>query len=322
MGPTPDCGDSYLTEDETCDDGNDVTELCDYGATECMVCDSACQYVSGPTRYCGDGVLNAEEGEECDNANLNADDAGCLEACISATCGDGLLRMDLPEGIEGYEACDDGEGNNDLGACLSDCVVASCGDGFRRQDIAQGEVGYEACDDGAEDSEICDAFDCSFAACGDGYVNAVAGETCDDGNRITERCLEMTPTVRCAVETARWFPDPFAATALSMKPLGRRVMTAMMTTRMDVSVIARSRAVVMDLSTPASRLAMMPMMLTAMPVAITVKRVAVETGCSGRILRLAMMVTKYAMMEISITRIHVSRRVPSLPVEMDSSEPT
>ena len=78
LGPTPDCGDSYLTEDETCDDGNDVTELCDYGATECMVCDSACQYVSGPTRYCGDGALNAEEGEECDNANLNADDAGCL----------------------------------------------------------------------------------------------------------------------------------------------------------------------------------------------------------------------------------------------------
>ena len=37
LGPTPDCGDSYLTEDETCDDGNDVTELCDYGATECMV---------------------------------------------------------------------------------------------------------------------------------------------------------------------------------------------------------------------------------------------------------------------------------------------
>ena len=173
-GTDPDCGDSYLTEDETCDDGNDVTELCDYGATECMVCDSACQYVSGPTRYCGDGALNAEEGEECDNANLNADDAGCLDACISATCGDGLLRMDLPEGIEGYEACDDGEGNNDLGACLSDCVVASCGDGFRRQDIAQGEVGYEACDDGTEDSEICDAFDCSFAECGDGYVNAVA----------------------------------------------------------------------------------------------------------------------------------------------------
>ena len=190
LGPTPDCGDSYLTEDETCDDGNDVTELCDYGATECMVCDSACQYVSGPTRYCGDGALNAEEGEECDNANLNADDSGCLDACISATCGDGLLRMDLPEGIEGYEACDDGEGNNDLGACLSDCVVASCGDGFRRQDIAQGEVGYEACDDGTEDSEICDAFDCSFAECGDGYVNAVASETCDDGNRITERCLE------------------------------------------------------------------------------------------------------------------------------------
>ena len=125
----------------TCDDGNDITEPATM-ARQNAVCDSSCQYVSGPTRYWG-WCPHADEGEECDTANLNADDAGCLEACISATCGDGLLRMDVSEGIEGYEACDDGEGNNDLGACLSDCVVASCGDGFRRQDIAQGEPGYE-----------------------------------------------------------------------------------------------------------------------------------------------------------------------------------
>ena len=63
-------------------------------------------------------------------------------------------------------------------------------------------------------------------------------------------------------------------------------------------------------------------MSIAMPVAITVKLVDVETEYSGRILHLAMMVTNYAMMEISITRIPVSRRVPLLPAEMDSSEPT
>ena len=195
LEPTPACGDLYITEDETCDDGNDVTELCDYGELECMVCDSACQYVLGPTRYCGDGVLNSDDGEECDNANLNSDDAGCLAACVEATCGDGLLRMDLVEGIEGYEGCDDGEANNDLGACLSTCAVASCGDGFRRQDIASGEEGYEACDDGPDDSEICDAVDCSFAECGDGHVNIAAGEDCEDpdGNRITERCPEDEP---------------------------------------------------------------------------------------------------------------------------------
>ena len=61
LEPTPACGDLYITEDETCDDGNDVTENCDYGELECMVCDSACQFVSGPTRYCGDGVLNSED---------------------------------------------------------------------------------------------------------------------------------------------------------------------------------------------------------------------------------------------------------------------
>ena len=45
LEPTPACGDLYLTDDETCDDGNDITELCDYGETECMVCDAQCQYV-------------------------------------------------------------------------------------------------------------------------------------------------------------------------------------------------------------------------------------------------------------------------------------
>ena len=193
LGPTPDCGDSYLTSDETCDDGNDITEQCEYGELECEVCDSSCQLSPGPTRYCGDGVTQSDDGEECDEASLNSDDAGCLEGCISAICGDGLLRMDVVEGIDGYEACDDGDANSDAGACLSNCVVASCGDGFRRQDIPPGDDGYEACDDGPDDSEICDAFDCSFAECGDGYTNQIAQESCDDGNRITERCPDDEP---------------------------------------------------------------------------------------------------------------------------------
>ena len=50
--------------------------------------------------------------------------------------------------------------------------TGACGDGV----LDPGED----CDDGAE-SATCDA-DCTPVECGDGYVNAVAGEPCDDGN--------------------------------------------------------------------------------------------------------------------------------------------
>jgi cysteine-rich repeat protein len=41
----------------------------------------------------------------------------------------------------------------------------------------------EYCDDGGESVE-CDA-DCTPSACGDGHVNTVAGESCDDGNLVS-----------------------------------------------------------------------------------------------------------------------------------------
>lgn len=47
-----------------------------------------------------------------------------------------------------------------------------CGDGV--------QGGAETCDDGGN-SQVCDS-DCSFAACGDGFVNQARGEQCDDGN--------------------------------------------------------------------------------------------------------------------------------------------
>ncbi|HSC86881.1 MAG TPA: LamG-like jellyroll fold domain-containing protein [Polyangiaceae bacterium] len=51
-------------------------------------------------------------------------------------------------------------------------IPESCGDA-RLDDV-------EACDDG-KDSTSCDG-DCTAARCGDGYVNAAAGEDCDDSN--------------------------------------------------------------------------------------------------------------------------------------------
>ncbi|HEX7840776.1 MAG TPA: DUF4215 domain-containing protein [Kofleriaceae bacterium] len=56
---------------EDCDDGNRVTETCQYGLASCTVCDSACHSVAGQISVCGDGVLDGAN-EVCDDRNNNA----------------------------------------------------------------------------------------------------------------------------------------------------------------------------------------------------------------------------------------------------------
>lgn len=106
-------------------------------------------------------------------------------------CGDGVRGLPLEE-------CDDG--NDDTSdSCPSGlgeaCKPARCGDGY----VWNTDGGAEECDDGAE-SATCDA-DCTAAACGDGTLNAAAGEACDDGNltpgdgcdescQIEEACID------------------------------------------------------------------------------------------------------------------------------------
>lgn len=63
-----------------------------------------------------------------------------------------------------------------------------CGDGI----VDEGED----CDPGGEDTMGCDA-DCTQVVCGDGYINAMAGELCDDGNdsSVDECTAECLPTL-------------------------------------------------------------------------------------------------------------------------------
>ncbi len=59
------CGDGLVTRDapfeEECDDRNNATEACAYGAMDCLVCDADCKIVSGTVRYCGDGQVDRTE---------------------------------------------------------------------------------------------------------------------------------------------------------------------------------------------------------------------------------------------------------------------
>ena len=232
---TASCGDGFLHSGvEACDDGNQVTEECPYGESECTVCDADCNQVPGLVHFCGDGVVDPNE--DCDDGNTITEQCAygesectvCDETCSEVfgqtrSCGDGIVNGDAdnPEacddgnldnndgclnscsesgcgdGVVGPgESCDDGNADNEDG-CLSSCELASCGDGFVRTDVASTDSDYEACDLGNENSSSSSCLaDCTLARCGDGLVQAGV-ELCDDGNTETETCTYGE--VSCAV---------------------------------------------------------------------------------------------------------------------------
>jgi fibro-slime domain-containing protein len=103
------CGDAIVTAPEQCDNGvNDNS----YGG-----CAVDCLY--GPR--CGDGVLQASFGEECDLGTSNRDGlyGGCSQTCkYGPHCGDGVVQSPREE-------CDDNNTTNLDGctSCITDIIV-------------------------------------------------------------------------------------------------------------------------------------------------------------------------------------------------------
>jgi uncharacterized delta-60 repeat protein len=155
---------------------------------------------TGAAPMCGNGTIEA--GEECDDADANADTAACTLACLAAACGDGLVH----EGVEACddgndvdddacsnacllpaacgdgivqepEQCDDGDANDDHAACKADCTAAVCGDGLV-------QTGVEECDDGDDDDQDNCTSLCAPPTCGDGIVHVFNAELCDDGDGL------------------------------------------------------------------------------------------------------------------------------------------
>ena len=84
------CGNGLVEQDEECDDGNAVSESCEYGLLECIVCQSDCTQGSGETSYCGDGIINGPE--VCDDG-LAISDFSPTESC-AFECSVELTEVD------------------------------------------------------------------------------------------------------------------------------------------------------------------------------------------------------------------------------------
>ena len=141
---------------------------------------------------CGDGTVQADQGEECDDGNT-ADGDGCDSCCREEYCGDGIVQAGIGE------ECDDGN-TVDLDGCSSNCqtehaCIANpgiCDDGNDCTDDSCDPVSgcintptpsTTICYD--EGFGICDGTgNCVPSVCGNGILEP--GEQCDDGNSIND----------------------------------------------------------------------------------------------------------------------------------------
>ena len=169
------CGDQIVIAPETCDDGNTITETCNYGEDQCQVCNASCQFEAGAVAFYGDQVVQDPQ-EECDDGNQINDD-GCDNLCRVPVCGDGV--------VAGTEECDDNNQIND-DACLNDCTHARCGDGITRTDLPVDALEAEVCDDGNQINDDACSNQCTLPVCGDGIING--NDQCDAGEDLNLNC--------------------------------------------------------------------------------------------------------------------------------------
>jgi cysteine-rich repeat protein len=101
----PWCGNSIIEQGEECDDGN---------ANNQDACTNQCQLAR-----CGDNIVQAGSGEQCDVGDLlNNDNGECTTVCQRARCGDNFVQPG------NGEECDDGNERNGDG-CSSKCKIES-----------------------------------------------------------------------------------------------------------------------------------------------------------------------------------------------------
>ncbi|MBU1510753.1 DUF4215 domain-containing protein, partial [Myxococcota bacterium] len=213
------CGDGFVDPGEECD--STVGEftcgsLGHYNLTGTLTCAANCTFDRTDCGgRCGDNSVDASDGEDCDGGNLNSNSCANLGFGGGTLACDGECHYDTTgcssscgnDYREQGEACDDGN-TEDNDGCSSACTLESgwecneatpngcstiCGDGL--------VVGAEPCDGTAfagdascvsldyyggtlACTETCalDLTPCEAAgSCGDGVIQASAGEVCEVG---------------------------------------------------------------------------------------------------------------------------------------------
>jgi hypothetical protein len=195
------CVQAPVTDGTPCDDGRYCTtgDVCQGGV---------CQ--AGPARECGDG--NACTRDLCDEAlgrceNPPAEDgAECGQrSCQGLVYSRQVCQAGVCSGVEVLEECDDSnECTSDQCSASSGCSHAPVEDGTRCTSDQLFCTGIEECRQGACTSPgnpcpnpaECDEERDACGACGDGAVDAAAGEQCDPGLPQGDHC--------CDPGTCRW----------------------------------------------------------------------------------------------------------------------
>jgi cysteine-rich repeat protein len=193
----PVCGNGTPEPGEQCDDGNpsngdgcdtDCTYSCVNAATDCGVPPACQRYSCNAAHVCQLDADAAQNGMTC-GSNGQTCNAG---ACTSGVCGNGIT--------EAGEQCDFGSANNGSGTgCESTCMFSctmlpnSCDDGDACNgaeacvaNTVMGRAG-QRCNAGTPlgdntacgTGKICKSQACVSSICGDSYVDAALGETCE-----------------------------------------------------------------------------------------------------------------------------------------------